>query len=130
MASEAEMMQENMNEYETQYEQARYTLEDHYGVSMDASEWEIFWRAFGDSDVVSSFGSDTIVFIGEEVRNDPNLTMRQAARIAAETLKSGGYASEDQLRLQFNENVNRYKDLRYREHGPRLSDSDAMDMIF
>ena len=83
--TEQEAMDLNTQGYIDQYEQARTTLEQNYGVEMDSSEWEIFWRAFGDADVVSKFGSDTIVYIGEEARNDPNLTMRQAARIAAQT---------------------------------------------
>ena len=127
---EREAMDLNTQGYVDQYEQARTTLEQNYGVDMDESEWEIFWRAFGDADVVSQFGSDTIIFIGEEVRNDPNLTMRQAARIAAQTLQEGGFASEDELRLAFNENVNAYKDMRWGVGSGHLSDQEAMEMLF
>ena len=128
--TEQEAMELNTQGYIDQYKQARTTLEQNYGVSMDESEWEIFWRAFGDADVVSKFGSDTIVYIGEEVRNDPNLTMRQAARIAAQTLQEGGFGSEDQLRLAFNENVNAYKDMRWGTGSAHLSDQEAMEMLF
>lgn len=128
--TEQEAMELNTQGYIDQYEQARSSLEQNYGVSMDESEWEIFWRAFGDADVVSKFGSDTIVYIGEEVRNDPNLTMRQAARIAEQTLKEGGFGSEDQLRLAFNENVNAYKDMRWGTGSAHLSDQEAMEMLF
>lgn len=128
--TEQEAMELNTQGYIDQYEQARTTLEQNYGVEMDSSEWEIFWRAFGDADVVSRFGSDTIIYIGEEVRNDPNLTMRQAARIAEQTLKEGGFSSEDQLRLAFNENVNAYKDMRWGTGSAHLSDQEAMEMLF
>ena len=128
--TEQEAMDLNTQGYIDQYEQARTTLEQNYGVEMDSSEWEIFWRAFGDADVVSKFGSDTIIYIGEEVRNDPNLTMRQAARIAERTLKEGGFGSEDQLRLAFNENVNAYKDMRWGTGSAHLSDQEAMWMLF
>ena len=128
--SEQEAMELNTQGYIDQYEQARSSLEQNYGVSMDESEWEIFWRAFGDADVVSKFGSDTIIYIGEEVRNDPNLTMRQAARIAEQTLKEGGFGSEDQLRLAFNENVNAYKEMRWGKGSAHLSDQEAMEMLF
>lgn len=128
--TEKEAMDLNTQGYIDQYEQARTTLEQNYGVDMDASEWEIFWRAFSDADVVSKFGSDTIVFIGEEVRNDPDLTMRQAARIAEETLKEGGYIDEDHLRIRFNENVNEYKNLRWGTGSGRMSDKEAMEMLF
>lgn len=128
--TEQEAMELNTQGYIDQYEQARTTLEQNYGVEMDSSEWEIFWRAFGDADVVSKFGSDTIIYIGEEVRNDPNLTMRQAARIAEQTLKEGGFGSEDQLRLAFNKNVNAYKDMRWGTGSAHLSDKKAMEMLF
>ena len=128
--SEQEAMDLNTQGYIDQYEQARTTLEQNYGVEMDSSEWEIFWRAFSDADVVSKFGSDTIIYIGEEVRNDPNLTMRQAARIAEQPLKEGGFGSEDQLRLAFNENVNAYKDMRWGTGSAHLSDQEAMEMLF
>lgn len=128
--TEQEAMELNTQGYIDQYEQARSSLEQNYGVSMDESEWEIFWRAFGDADVVSKFGSDTIVYIGEEVRNDPNLTMRQAARIAEQTLKEGGFGSEDQLRLAFNRNVDAYKDMRWGTGSAHLSDKEAMEMLF
>ena len=128
--TEREAMDLNTQGYVDQYEQARETLERNYGVEMDASEWEIFWRAFSDADVVSKFGSDTIIFIGEEVRNDPDLTMRQAARIAEATLKEGGFVDEDQLRLAFNENVNEYKNLRWGTGSGRMSDQEAMEMLF
>ena len=126
--TEQEARDLNTQGYVDQYEQARETLERNYGVEMDASEWEIFWRAFSDADVVSKFGSDTIIFIGEEVRDDPNLTMRQAARIAAETVKEGGFIDEDALRIAFNENVNAYKEARW--GSDNLSDQEAMEMIF
>ena len=128
--TEQEAIELNTQGYIDQYEQARTTLEQNYGVEMDENEWEIFWRAFVDADVVSKFGSDTVVDIGEEVRNDPNLTMRQAARIAEQTLKEGGFSSEDQLRLAFNENVNAYKDLRWGTGSAHLSDQEAMEMLF
>lgn len=127
--SEQEAMELNTQGYVDQYEQARSSLEQNYGVSMDESEWEIFWRAFGDADVVSKFGSDTIVYIGEEVRNDPNLTMRQAARIAAQTLQEGGFESEDKLRIEFNKNVNAYKKMRWGKGSGHLSDKEAMKML-
>lgn len=128
--TEQEARELNTQGYIDQYEQARSSLEQNYGVSMDESEWEIFWRAFGDADVVSKFGSDTIVYIGEEVRNDPNLTMRQAARIAEQTLKEGGFGSEDQLRLAFNKNVDAYKAMRWGKGSAHLSDQEAMEMLF
>lgn len=128
--TEREEMDLNTQGYVDQYKQARTTLEQNYGVDMDESEWEIFWRAFGDADVVSEFGSDTIVYIGEEVRNDPNLTMRQAARIAAATIEEGGFVDEDALRLAFNENVNAYKDMRWGVGSGNLSDQEAMEMLF
>ena len=128
--TEKEAMDLNTQGYIDQYEQARETLEQNYGVEMDASEWEIFWRAFSDADVVSKFGSDTIVFIGEEVRNDPNLTMRQAARIAEATLKEGGFIDEDHLRIKFNEKVNEYKSMRWGTGSGRMSDKEAMEMLF
>ena len=128
--TEREAMDLNTQGYIDQYEHARTSLEQNYGVAMDESEWEIFWRAFGDADVVSKFGSDTIVYIGEEVRNDPNLTMRQAARIASQTLQKGGFASEDELRLEFNKNVDAYKNMRWGKGSAHLSDREAMDILF
>lgn len=128
--TEQEAKDKNTQEYVDQYVRARNKLEQNYGVEMDESEWEIFWRAFSDSNVVSKFGSDTIVFIGEEVRNDPDLTMRQAARIAAKTIDElGPFKDQDFVRLDFNDMVDAYKELRYAKDGPKLSDDEAMDQI-
>lgn len=128
--TEQEAKDKNTQEYIDQYERARNKLETNYGVEMDESEWEIFWRAFSDADVVSKFGSDTIVFIGEEVRNDPDLTMRQAARIASKTINElGPFKDQDSVRIDFNDMVEAYKNLRYGKDGPKLSDTEAMDQI-
>lgn len=128
--TEQEAMDLTTQGYIDQYEQARTTLEQNYGVEMDESEWEIFWRAFSDTSVVSKFGSDTIVFIGENVREDPNLTMRQAAQIASKTVDQGGYVDEDALRIKFNENVELYKSMRWGKDSAHLSDQEAMDILF
>ena len=65
-----------------QYEQARETISENWGIDMDEPELEIFWRAFDDPDIVNEFGSPTVLYLGEMVRNDDTVTMKQAAEIA------------------------------------------------
>ena len=102
----------DFQEHVDQYEQARDTIADRYGVEMDETELEIFWRAFDDPDILDAFGSTNVLYMGEEVRNDDTVTTRQAAQIAKATAAQAvgqGYTGEE-IRDLYNQNFAAYKE--------------------
>ena len=102
----------DFQEHVDQYEQARETIADRYGVEMDETELEIFWRAFDDPDILDAFGSTNVLYMGEEVRNDDTVTTRQAAQIAKATAAQAvgqGYTGEE-IRDLYNQNFAAYKE--------------------
>lgn len=119
----------NFQEYVDQYEQARDTLRDKWGIDMDETDAEIFWRAFDDPDIIDAFGSTNVLYMGEEVRADDSVTTKQAAEIAkgtaAEAVGQEGMTSED-IRNEYNINFNMYKE--YRQEG--YSHKEAIDILF
>ena len=119
----------NFQEYVDQYEQARDTLRDKWGIDMDETDAEIFWRAFDDPDIIDAFGSTNVLYMGEEVRADDTVTTRQAAEIAkgtaAQAIGQDGVSSED-IRNNYNQNFNAYKNAR----SSGLSHKEAIDYIF
>lgn len=119
----------NFQEYVDQYDQARDTLRDKWGIDMDETDAEIFWRAFDDPDIIDAFGSTNVLYMGEEVRADDTVTTRQAAEIAkgtaAEAVGQDGMTSED-IRNEYNINFNMYKE--YRQEG--YSHKEAIDILF
>ena len=119
----------NFQEYVDQYEQARDTLNSKYGIDMDETEAEIFWRAFDDPDIIDAFGSTNVLYMGEEVRADDTVTTRQAAEIAkgtaAKSVGQEGMTSED-IRNSYNTNFQAYKAAR--KSG--LSHKEAISSLF
>lgn len=106
----------DFQEHVDQYEKARATFADpeNFGIEMDEAEYEIFWRAFDDPDILDAFGSTNVLYMGEEVRNDDTVTMRQAAQIAKGTISKAvgkGYTGED-IRDMYNQNFAAYKESR------------------
>lgn len=119
----------NFQEYVDQYEQARDTLRSEWGIDMDETDAEIFWRAFDDPDIIDAFGSTNVLYMGEEVRADDTVTTRQAAEIAkgtaAQSVGQEGMTSED-IRNVYNKNFREYKEAR--KSG--LSHKEAINSIF
>ena len=112
-----------------QYEQARETLADNFGIEMDETESEIFWRAFDDRDILDTFGSTNVLYMGEEARDDDSVTTRQAAEIArgvaAKSVGSGKDAKE--IREDYNIYFRAYKKERATN---KTGHSDTIDKIF
>lgn len=102
----------DFQEHVDQYEQARDTIADLYGVEMDETELEIFWRAFDDPDILDAFGSTNVLYMGEEVRNDDTVTTRQAAQIAKATAAQavGEGMTGEEIRDLYNQNFAAYKE--------------------
>ena len=118
----------DFQEHVDQYEQARDTIADRYGVEMDETELEIFWRTFDDPDILDAFGSTNVLYMGEEVRNDDTVTTRQAAQIAKATAARAvdqGYTGEE-IRDLYNQNFAAYKEGRSRG----FSHKETIDNLF
>ena len=126
--SEEAAKEADFEEHVDQYEQARETLSDRYGIDMDDTESEIFWRAFDDPDILDAFGSTNVLYMGEEARDDDSVTTRQAAEIAkgtaAQSIGSGKTAEE--IRDAYNINFAAYKEAR----GLGFSHREAIENIF
>ena len=118
----------DFQEHVDQYEQARETIADRYGVEMDETELEIFWRAFDDPDILDAFGSTNVLYMGEEVRNDDTVTTRQAAQIAKATAARavGQGMTGEEIRDLYNQNFAAYKESR----SLGLSHKDTIDYLF
>lgn len=118
----------DFQEHVDQYEKARDTLREDWGIDMDETDAEIFWRAFDDPDIIDAFGSTNVLYMGEEVRNDDTVTTRQAAEIAKGTAAKsvGSGRTSEEIRSDYNRNFNAYKEAR--SHG--LSHREAIDNIF
>lgn len=138
LSAEAEAAEEaakaaDLKAKEDQYQQARDTLEEKWGISMDETESEIFWNAFNDPDIIDAFGSKNVLYMGEEIRNDKQITMKQAAEIAkgvsAEVVGKSGEDKNQTARNTFNERLESYRSLRYGE-GDRISHDEAIKRIF
>lgn len=119
----------DFEEHVNQYEQARETLSKNYGIDMDDTESEIFWRAFDDPDILDAFGSTNVLYMGEEARDDDSVTTRQAAEIAkgtaAQSIGSGKTAED--IRNDYNTYFKAYKYVRSKD---KLGHSAAIDEIF
>lgn len=138
LSAEAEAAEEaakaaDLKAKEDQYQQARDTLEENWGISMDETESEIFWNAFNDPDIIDAFGSKNVLYMGEEIRNDEDITMKQAAEIAkgvaAEVVGRSGEDKNQTARNMFNERLENYRSLRYGS-GDRISHDEAIKRIF
>lgn len=118
----------DFNEKVEQYEQARETLSDRFGIDMDETESEIFWRAFDDPDIIDAFGSTNVLYMGEEARDDDSVTTRQAAEIAKGTAAQavGGGKTAEEIRDAYNINFAAYKEAR----GLGFSHKEAIENIF
>ena len=119
----------DFQDHVNQYEQARDTLRSEWGIDMDETDAEIFWRAFDDPDIIDAFGSTNVLYMGEEVRADDTVTTKQAAEIAkgtaAKSVGQNGMTSED-IRNVYNQNFQEYKAARK----TGLSHKEAIKSVF
>lgn len=119
----------DLNDKEAQYEQAREKIKTEWGIDFTETESDIFWNAFDDPDILDAFGSKNVLYMGEEVNNDPQITMKQAADIAKRTAaKFIGEENADatKIRNAYNDKVTEYKQLR--KSGYKYT--EAMDKLF
>lgn len=130
-AEEAEK-EADLQAKEEAYKNARESLEENWGIDMDSTESEIFWNAFNDTDIIDAFGSENVLYMGEEIRSDKKITMRQAAEIAKGVAsKVAGGGGEDQNRTarnMYNQAIIDYREMRYGSE--RLSHADAITRLF
>lgn len=119
----------DFEEHVDQYKQARETLADKFGIEMNETESEIFWRAFDDRDILDAFGSTNVLYMGEEARDDNSVTTRQAAEIAKGVASKsvGAGKNGDEIREDYNLYFRAYKKERAMN---KTGHSDTIDKIF
>lgn len=116
-----------------QYNEARSTLEENWGITMDETESDIFWNAFDDPDIIDSFGSDTVLYMGEEIRKDKQVTVKQAAEIAKGVASRAVGSGKDAegVRNDYNEQLKNYKAMRFNDKGKTImSHNEAIERLF
>ena len=119
----------DLQDKEAQYEQAREKIKTEWGIDFTETEYDIFWNAFDDPDILDAFGSKNVLYMGEEVNDDTQITMKQAADIAKRTIAKfigKKNATATKLRNAYNKNVTKYKQLR--KSGYKYT--EAMDKLF
>lgn len=130
-----QMKEEDLEEKERQYVEARDTLNEKYDLDWDKTDSQIFWDAFDDSDIIDAFGSAQILDMGNAAMKNNKITTKQAAEIAKRTAGNllGKGLTNEQKRDSYDDNIKEYMRLRYTKKGkPRkgMTHSKAMDKIF
>ena len=130
-----QMKEEDIEEKERQYHDARDTLNEKYDLDWDETDSQIFWDAFDDSDIIDAFGSTQILDMGNAAMKNNKITTKQAAEIAKRTAGNllGKGLTNEQKRDSYDDNIKEYVRLRYPKKGkPRkgMTHSKALDKIF
>ena len=130
-----QMKEEDLEEKERQYQDARDTLNEKYDLDWDETDSQIFWDAFDDSDIIDAFGSTQILDMGNAAMKNNQITTKQAAEIAKRTAGNllGKGLTNEQKRDSYDDNIKKYMSLRYTKKGkPRkgMTHSKALDKIF
>lgn len=93
------LKQEDIERREEERERAKDTLNDEYGLGWDEDDYEEFWDTFGDVDILTAFGSDQIIALGEHYMNNRDeLRPTKVAKIAKKVsgmIAGQGYTQEE-----------------------------------
>lgn len=92
------LKEEDIERREEEREQAKKTLNKNYGLGWDDDDYEEFWDTFGDVDILTAFGSDQVIALGEYYMDHRNkLRPTKVAKIAkkvAGMIAGQGYTQE------------------------------------
>ena len=81
------LKQESIEQFEEERDQARDTLNERYGLDWDEDDYEDFWDTFGDKQLIDTYGSDQIIYIGERfMKEGASLRPSKVAKIAKRSI--------------------------------------------
>lgn len=81
------LKEESLAQFEEERDQARSTLNERYGLDWDEDDYEDFWDTFGDKQLLDTYGSDQIIYIGERfLKEGSSLRPSKVAKIAKKSI--------------------------------------------
>ena len=81
------LKQESLEKFEEERETAMDTLNERYGLDWDEDDYEDFWDTFGDKQLLDTYGSDQIIYIGERfMKEGASLRPSKVAKIAKRSI--------------------------------------------
>ena len=81
------LKEESLEAFEEERDQARDTLNERYGLDWDEEDYEDFWDTFGDKQLLDTYGSDQIIYIGERfLKEGAALRPSKVAKIAKKSI--------------------------------------------
>ena len=104
------LKEESMEKFEEERDRARDSLNDNWGLDWDEDDYEEFWDTFGDSDLIDTYGSEQLIYIGERfIKERGELRPSKVAKIAKQTMNeiSGSGFTQEQAIDRFNRNIER-----------------------
>ena len=102
------LKEESIEKFESEREQARDSLNENWGLDWDEDDYEEFWDTFGDSDLIDTYGSEQLIYIGERfIKERGELRPSKVAKIAKQTMNeiSGMGFTQEQAIDRFNRNI-------------------------
>ena len=81
------LKEESLEAFEEERNRARDTLNERYGLDWDEEDYEDFWDTFGDKQLLDTYGSDQIIYIGERfLKEGAALRPYKVAKIAKKSI--------------------------------------------
>ena len=81
------LKEESLEKFEEERRDAMDTLNERYGLDWDEDDYEDFWDTFGDKQLLDTYGSDQIIYIGERfMKEGSGLRPSKVAKIAKKSI--------------------------------------------
>lgn len=81
------LKEESIEQFEEERKNAMETLNERYGLDWDEDDYEDFWDTFGDKQLLDTYGSDQIIYIGERfMKDNAKLRPSKVAKIARRSI--------------------------------------------
>lgn len=102
------LKEESIERFEDERERARESLNENWGLDWEEEDYEEFWDTFGDSDLIDTYGSEQLIYIGERfIKERGELRPSKVAKIAKQTMNeiTGMGFTQEQAIDRFNRNI-------------------------
>ena len=102
------LKEESIEKFEDERERARESLNENWGLDWEEEDYEEFWDTFGDSDLIDTYGSEQLIYIGERfIKERGELRPSKVAKIAKQTMNeiTGMGFTQEQAIDRFNRNI-------------------------
>lgn len=102
------LKEESIERFEDERERARESLNENWGLDWEEEDYEEFWDTFGDSDLIDTYGSEQLIYVGERfIKERGELRPSKVAKIAKQTMNeiTGMGFTQEQAIDRFNRNI-------------------------